>query len=196
VHRDARNLVLSLRDVLNHPEALILLVGGARFSAKDWRHTAFWLPPAALGLAIWGIYRLVNIEERYVTLAYLIVILPVFAALQKPAEPDERETPPRPVAAALVVLLAFLALGESLRVALEERRSESAAGLPSAWCSPPIYGVAKSLNALGGAPATRSPAWARSPASTIPTGCGWPMCVYSPRSTTPTQSTCSRSSRA
>jgi hypothetical protein len=77
------------------------------------------------------------------------VILPVFAALQTPAEPDERETPRRPVAAALVVLLAFLALGESLRVALEERRSESAAGLPSAWYSPPIYGAAKGLNALG-----------------------------------------------
>jgi hypothetical protein len=73
VHRDARNLALSLRYVLNHPEALILLAlllaGGARFSAKDWRHTAFWLPPVALGLAIWGIYGLVNIEERYVTLA-------------------------------------------------------------------------------------------------------------------------------
>jgi hypothetical protein len=153
VHRDVRNVVLSLRYVLNHPEALILLalllICGARFGVKDWRRTAFWLPPVLLGVGIWVIYGLVNIEERYVTLAYLLVILPVFAMLQTPAEPAERQAPWRPVAAALVALLAFLVLGESLRVALEERRTESVEGLPSAWYSPEIYGAAKGLNALG-----------------------------------------------
>jgi 4-amino-4-deoxy-L-arabinose transferase-like glycosyltransferase len=153
VHRDARNVVLSLRYVLNHPEALILLallmICGARFGVKDWRRTAFWLPPILLGVAIWMIYGLVNIEERYITLAYLLVILPIFAMLQTPAEPAERQTPWRPVAAALVALLAFLVLGESLRVALEERRTESVEGLPSGWYSPEIYGAAKGLNALG-----------------------------------------------
>jgi hypothetical protein len=152
VHRDVRNVVLSLRYVLNHPEAFILLallmICGARFDAKDWRHTAFWLPPILLGIVIWVIYGLVNIEERYITLAYLLLILPVFAMLQTPAEPAERQTPWRPVAAALVALLAFLVLGESLRVALEERRTESVEGLPSAY-SPEIYGAAKGLNALG-----------------------------------------------
>jgi hypothetical protein len=153
VHRDVRNVVLSLRYVLNHPEGLILLalllVCGARFGIRDWRRTAFWLAPIAFGLAIWGIYGLVNIEERYVTLAYLILILPVFAMLQAPAESAEGQTPWGSVAAALVVLFAFLALGESLRVALEERRMESGEGLPAAWYSPPIYGAAKGLNALG-----------------------------------------------
>jgi hypothetical protein len=153
LHRDVRNVTLSLRYLLNHPEALILLAllfaCGARFGYKDWRHTAFWLPPVLLGLAMWVIYGLVNVEERYVTLAYLVIILPVFAMLHEPPVETEQPRSWRVVAAAMVTLLAFLALGESLRVALEERRSESAEGLPAAWYSPNIYGAAKALNALG-----------------------------------------------
>jgi len=158
VHRDVRNAVLSLRYVLNHPEAPILLalllLCGARFGFGDWRHKAFWLPPLALGLAIWGIYGLVNIEERYVTLAYLLIMLPLFAALQTPLQtPPQRsgtDTPwLRRCATAMVALLAFLALGESLRIALDERRDQSSAGLPAAWYSPQIFGAAKALNALG-----------------------------------------------
>jgi hypothetical protein len=151
VHRDVRNVVLSLRYVLNHPEALILLVlllvCGARFGSTDWRRTAFWLPPVLLGMAIWAIYGLVNIEERYITLAYLLIALPVFATLKTSeihANPWRRRG-----ATAMVAVLAFLALGESLRVALEERRNESGAGLSAAWVSPPIFGAAKALNALG-----------------------------------------------
>lgn len=153
-HRDVRNIVLSLRYVLNHPEALILLalllVSGARFSFSDWRHKAYWLPPLVLGLAIWGIYGLVNIEERYVTLAYLLIILPLFATLQTPSQMAGTDTPwLRRCATAMIALLAFLALGESLRVALDERRNQSSAGLPAAWYSPQIFGAAKALNALG-----------------------------------------------
>ncbi len=33
---------------------------------------------------MWVLYALVNVEERYVTLAYLVVILPIFAALRTP----------------------------------------------------------------------------------------------------------------
>ena len=172
LHRDLRNLALSLRYILNHPEALILLalllVCGAKFSGAkfsgdrvdlphlrsrlhDLRHTAFWLPPVALGLAMWSIYGLVNIEERYVTVAYLLVILPLLAALNSsPTSTDINPNPwPRRCAAAMVALLAFLALGESLRIALDERRNESGADLPSSWYSPQIFGAAKALNALG-----------------------------------------------
>ena len=151
LHRDVRNVVLSFRYVLNHPEALILLgllfVCGARYGRTDWRRAAFWLPPVFLGVAIWAIYGLVNIEERYVTIAYLLIVLPIFANLQI-SEVDSNAWPRR-TATALVAVLAFLALGESLRITLEERRNESAAGLPAAWYSPPIYGAAKALNALG-----------------------------------------------
>ncbi len=156
IHRDVRNLILSLRYVLNHPEALILLalllVSGARFSFSDWRHKAYWLPPLALGLAIWIIYGLVNIEERYVTLAYLLIMLPLFATLQSPPPSTSSDTTIpwlRRSATAMVALLAFLTLGESLRIALDERRNQSSAGLPAAWYSPQIFGAAKALNALG-----------------------------------------------
>jgi hypothetical protein len=157
IHRDVRNVVLSFRYLFNHPEAWILLAllltCGARFgltparaSLHHWRRSVFWLPPIAIGLAMWGIYGLVNIEERYITLAYLLIVLPIFAALVF----DGHRVPwPHHTAAAMVALLAFLALGETLRVALDERSHQSAAGLPAAWYSPNIYEAAKGLNALG-----------------------------------------------
>ncbi len=145
IKRDARNAVLSLRYVLNHPEGwlllLVLLGMGGRVSVGRWRE-AWWLAPVGLGLVIWGIYGLVNVEERYVTLAYLVILLPVFAMLRG----GEAK---RQVAAAVVVLFAALALGESLRLALEARRTELAEGLPAAWYSPPMYGAAAALNAMG-----------------------------------------------
>ena len=156
VRRDARNVVLSVRYLLNHPEvaillALLVMVCGARIRMRGWRQEGFWLPAVALGLAMWTIYGLVNIEERYVTLAYLLIVLPVFAALRTAANSDGGNARAwRPaVATAMVALLAFLALGETLRVALEERRSESSEGLPSPWYSPSIYGAATALNAMG-----------------------------------------------
>ncbi len=157
IHRDARNVVLSFRYLFNHPEAWILLIlllaCGARFGftrartgLQHWRQNVFWLPPIFLGLAMWGIYGLVNIEERYVTLAFLVIVLPIFAALVF----DINKIPwPRETASAMVAVLAFLALGNTLRVALDERSHESAAGRPAAWYLANIFEAAKGLNALG-----------------------------------------------
>jgi hypothetical protein len=162
VHRDVRNMVLTLRYLFNHPEAWILLAlllacgarlgfMGSRSSLQSWRHSVFWLPPVALGVAMWGIYGLVNIEERYVTLAYLVIVLPVFAALYTSPRIDGSDDNawPRRCATAMIAVLAFLVLGNTLRVALDVRSHESAAGLPAAWYSPNIYAAAKGLNALG-----------------------------------------------
>ena len=162
VHRDERNVMLSLRYLTNHPGAWILLAlllaCGARFgfmpprtSLQSWRHSVFWLPPVALGVAMWGIYGLVNIEERYVTLAYLVIVLPVFAALYSspPIDASDDNAWPRRSATAMIAVLAFLALGNTLRVALDERSHQSAAGRPAAWYLANIYEAAKGLNALG-----------------------------------------------
>jgi 4-amino-4-deoxy-L-arabinose transferase-like glycosyltransferase len=150
LHRDVRNLVLVVRYLFNHPEAwlllLVLLLLGARVRVKGWRHEGFWLPAVALGLAMWLIYGLVNIEERYVTLAYLVMVLPLFAMLRPPADADSKSV--RSIATALVVLLVFLALGEGLRIALDERRDASGR-LPKPWYSPQIYGAAYGLAAIG-----------------------------------------------
>ena len=117
----------------------LLLFAGARLRLRE---TRFWWPVVGLGLAMWGIYGLVNIEERYVTVAYFAVLLPVFAALEVRAESDARRgdlfpaTALRSGAGMLVVLLAFLALGETLRVALQQRREQSVAGLAHGWQDP------------------------------------------------------------
>jgi len=155
LRRDVRNVVLSVRYLLNHPEApilLILLAGicGARMRVRGWKRDGFWLPAVALGLAMWVIYGLVNIEERYMTLAYLLIVLPVFAALRTAANSDGGNARAwRPaVAAGMVAVLAFLALGESLRAALDERRTEAGSG-QAAWYSPSMFGAAKALNAMG-----------------------------------------------
>jgi hypothetical protein len=158
--RDVRNGALVARYLLNHPEAWVLLAlllsgCGARWGLGGWRQQGFWLPMVALGLAMWCIYGLVNVEERYVTLAYLVVVLPVFAALRIPKAATKsnlsaslRDDRSKIVASMMIALLAYLAAGETLREALEVRRQNSAS-LPAPWYSPEIYGAAKGLQALG-----------------------------------------------
>jgi hypothetical protein len=159
--RDRRNVALVFRYLFNHPEALILLalllISGARLGVSNWRQQGFWLPMVALGLAMWGIYGLVNVEERYVTLAYLVIVLPVFAMLRVPTHALATSSNPQAAseamarnyaAAALVVLVAFLALGETFRTALDDRRNASG-NLQQPWYSPEIYGAAKGLAAMG-----------------------------------------------
>ncbi len=150
-HRDLRNLVLIFRYLLNHPEGLILLAlllaAGARFHLRDWRARAFWAPIVLLSLAMWGLYLIVNVEERYVTLAYLILLLPLLATLRVPGA-DTQEAHRRWLrrsASGMAVLLAFLALGESLRTAAEERRTST----QPTWYAPEIYGAAHGLQTMG-----------------------------------------------
>jgi hypothetical protein len=105
-------------------------------------------------LAIWGLYGIINIEERYVTLAYLVIVLPVFAALRTHSSETHAGDLNsgrwmRQAATAMVVLLAFLALGESLRIAAEERRNDIHEGLPHPWYSEQIFGAAQGLEAIG-----------------------------------------------
>lgn len=153
IKRDVRNAVLVVRYLFNHPEAwillLLLIAMGARLRFGNWRRDNFWLPMILIGLAMWVLYGLVNVEERYVTLAYLVVLLPIFAALRAPRpEANESAAPWLPSASsAMIVMLAFLAAGESLRVALEQRRYETA--LPHPWYNAEMFGAAQSLHQLG-----------------------------------------------
>jgi hypothetical protein len=157
--RDARNVVLVFRYLLNHPEPLILLAVliAAGASLRSGLRTRFWWPSAGLGLAMWVIYGMVNVEERYVTVAYLAILLPLFAALESRPEEGVREglfagLPQgalQTASAALVLLFAFLALGEAAREAAQNRRDESVAGLPHGWYNPQIFGAAAGLAAMG-----------------------------------------------
>jgi hypothetical protein len=182
IPRAARNSVLVGRYLFNHPEGLVLLalllvLGARAFVASRphlkgemltpasklaggpemWgtrRDGAFWLVPLLLGAAIWGIYAIVNTEERYVTVAYLCIILTLFAALRLPQPHDAAESPVQIAAnlhftaSALVLLLALLATGESLRIVLEDRR-QLPSGYPGGWYSPTMAHVAEGLQSLG-----------------------------------------------
>jgi hypothetical protein len=159
--RATRDSVLFVRYLFNHPEALLLLallvVLGARPELR-WRPgrpgaNAFWLVPLLLGVSIWGIYAIVNTEERYVTVAYLCILLPLFATLRLPQSRSEAEMHAaanlRFTASALVVLLALLATGESLRIVFEDRRQLALTKSPGGWTSPTMVHVADGLESLG-----------------------------------------------
>ena len=149
----ARNCLLVGRYLLNHPEALLLfallLVLGARVTpgGKPGAN-AFWLVPLLLGVVIWGIYAMVNTEERYVTVAYLAIVLSVFAMLRTP-EMESRISNLPSLASALVLLLALLAAGESLRTVLEDRRQLALLGYPGGWYSAKMNDAAQSLSKMG-----------------------------------------------
>lgn len=153
--RIARNLVLCTRYFFNHPEGWVLLGLlvwiGARFQLGSRKEERFWVPVVGLGLAITAIYALVLIEERYVTFAYLCIVLPAFATLSIQKRPKQPASGPwLPFcASALVALMAFTALAEWLRTSLEARRDQSVAGLAHGWSNPQIFGAAEGLRAMG-----------------------------------------------
>ena len=145
-------LVRIIRYIANHPEAwlllsVLLLLGGRLH--QDWRlsDNAFWLAPLLLGVSILGIYGMVNIEDRYITIGLLAILLPLFASLRLFS--SIQTDPPRTAASAAVVLLALLAVGESARTVGELRRQLPFAGLPTGWYNPSIFGAAHALNDLG-----------------------------------------------
>jgi hypothetical protein len=160
--RATRNGVLVVRYLFNHPEALILLAVllllGARMTLR-WRpqdSSSFWIAPLLLGVAIWGVYAIVNTEERYVTVAYLSIILTIFAALRLPQSPSAADAQTnagaanlRYAASALILLLAVLSVGESLRTVFEDRRQLSTHNSPGGWYSPTMNQVADGLARLG-----------------------------------------------
>jgi multisubunit Na+/H+ antiporter MnhF subunit len=151
--RALRNCALVARYLFNHPEALLLLALLLALGARvtfDWKPgaNAFWLVPVLLGVAIWGIYALVNTEERYVTVAYLAIILSVFAMLRAPELKSRISNLPS-LASALVLLLALLAAGESLRTVLEDRRQLALVGYPGGWYSARMNDAAQALSELG-----------------------------------------------
>ena len=154
VVRDARNAVLIVRYVLNHPEGVlllaVLLVAGASLHG---RHRFAW-PMLVLGALMWAIYAMVNVEERYVTAAYLVMLLPMFAALTpaRGAADDLRVRSLSRTAGLLVLLFAMFTLGELLREDLANRRDEIVRGDVPAWRYRNVFDAAEALGRMGVAP--------------------------------------------
>jgi hypothetical protein len=149
-----------LRYMCNHPEAyallaVFLLLGARLYPA--WRPTAnaFWLVPFLLGIATLCIYGIVNVEDRYLSAAFLVLLLPLFAAMRIPATGGNstvQSTATRTGASAAIVLLALLAVGESARTVGELRRNLVFALSPTGWYNHDIFPAAHALNDLGVGP--------------------------------------------
>jgi len=158
IHSVLRDLVLIVRYLLNHPEgwlllAVMLLLGARLRLGLRSSSNAFWLAPLLLGVGVFAVYGIVNIEERYITIGYLAIMLPLFAALR--SRPDARTaqtSSPSLAASALVFLLAVLAVGESARTVAEMRRQLSLVHSPGGWYDADTFDAAHALNALGVGP--------------------------------------------
>lgn len=142
--RDARNVVLIARYLLNHPESLLLLGLVLAMCGTLRGPIRFAWPTLVLGVLIWAIYALVNVEERYVTAAFLLIVLSVFACLKPSPRPHAHTA-----ALAMLLLFAVLPLGEAVRDAAEARRQQTIAGQVPAWRSREIFGAAEALRTLG-----------------------------------------------
>jgi hypothetical protein len=152
-------LVRIIRYVANHPEAwlllLLLFVLGARLHREGRPSTnSFWLAPVLLGLGVLCIYGIVNIEDRYITVGFLTILLPLFAAMRICAisQSSPQGITTRTAASAAILLLALLAIGESARIVGEMRRQLSIIHYPGGWYDRNIYGAAHALNDLGVGP--------------------------------------------
>jgi Dolichyl-phosphate-mannose-protein mannosyltransferase len=149
-----------LRYMCNHPEAYgllaVLLLLGARLYPA-WRPTAnaFWLVPFLLGIATLCIYGIVNVEDRYLSAAFLALLLPLFAAMRISSASENSTVQgiaTRTAASAAIVLLALLAVGESARIVGELRRHLVFAQSPTGWYDHDIFPAAHALNTLGVGP--------------------------------------------
>jgi hypothetical protein len=148
-------IVRVIRYICNHPEVWILftllLFAGARL-ASDFRPSgnSFWLAPFLLGIATLCIYGLVNVEDRYLSASFFLILLPIFAATR--ISPTVSSTTTRVAASSAVVLLALLTIGESARTVGELRRNLAFINYPTGWYDRDIFSAAHALNALGVGP--------------------------------------------
>jgi hypothetical protein len=149
-----------LRYMCNHPEAyallaVLFLLGARLYPAWRPSANAFWLVPFLLGIATLCIYGIVNVEDRYLSAAFLALLLPLFAALRiSPAteNPAVHRIATRTGASAAILLLALLAIGESARIVGQLRRDLVFALSPTGWYDHDIFPAAHALNALGVGP--------------------------------------------
>ena len=104
------------------------------------------LHAVAWGLLMLAIYFPVDLQDRYLTAPFLLVLLPLFAWLQRREGEGDRT---RWIAAALIVLTAGIAIAQAGSYLLERRRQEPAAHRGEAGYNSELNPMAKALEALG-----------------------------------------------
>lgn len=144
--RLARCSVLLVRFIVGHLEAFVLFVVLLLTGCFIPRNRLSWLPFTPVifwGLLMIGIYFPVDLQDRYLTPAFLFIVVPSLAMLRQFSSPHVGKT-----AAALAVLLAALTLADSARDLGERRRVLNVQRSSGAYDFQ-IYGAAKGLEALG-----------------------------------------------
>jgi hypothetical protein len=144
----------------NHPEAYallaLLLLAGARLRPSfQPSANAFWLAPFLLGIATLCIYGIVNVEDRYLTFSFFLILLPIFAQMRISASTDNTAThiiSTRTAASAAIAFFALLTVGESVRLVGQFRRDLVFIKSPSGWYDRDTFQAAKALNDLGVGP--------------------------------------------
>ena len=164
VARLLRNIAVFLRFLLGRPEPLVLLAVMLAFGAalslprsrKGLQAILWAIAPIGWGLLMLGIYFPIDLQDRYLTGPFLLVVLTVFAALQLRPEPGGT-TPatrllPRPAtitATALIVLFAGTVLSQSATYIAERRRHIPQAHQSHPGFDPEIFPAAAALDQLG-----------------------------------------------
>ena len=93
---------------------------------------------------MFALYFPIDLQDRYLTAGLLLMVLPVFAMLRRPATGYAGEA-----ATVAVLLLAGLIAANALSDLGERRRMLGVFGLPGGAYSPQIYPAAEGLNDLG-----------------------------------------------
>lgn len=134
--RLARNLVVLLRYLLGRPEVFVLLAVLLSFGAawprlrslRQLRSSLWALVPLAWGLLMFGIYLPIDLQDRYLTGPFLLILLPTLALLEtrrfdttaSPVSSYQLQT--GSMAAALVTLFAGIALVQTFTSLADRRR--------------------------------------------------------------------------
>ena len=162
LHRALRNVALLVRYLLERPEILVLLAAVLRFGAAwprlrerhELRSSVWALAPLAWGVLMFAIYFPIDLQARYLTAPFLLILLPIFALLRvRGASPQSAAATGYPatalVATAMIVLYAGLGLTEAFAYLAEHRRQTSIADQRHPGYDPETFPAAAALDQLG-----------------------------------------------
>jgi hypothetical protein len=149
LNRLVRCSELLIRFLIDHLEPLLFILvlsaAGCRLIRLK-EITKPFLLIFALSAVMMGIYFLIDIQDRYITFMFLLIIVPTLALFRQPADDN------RVAVTVVTLLIAGLAIANSARDLAHKRRTESVAGHSGGAYDESIYSAARGLIELGIAP--------------------------------------------
>ena len=153
VERLIRSTELLVRYLIAHAEPLVflfVLLGiGCRWVAWRQPEARPILAIAAIGLVMLAIYAPIDIQDRYISAMYLLILVPLLALLRRP----EGQSDMAAVAAAL--MLAAIAAADGGGTAAQLRRVEKVTGHQGGQFGGDVFPMAHALAEFGVGPGSR-----------------------------------------